>query len=58
MPDSATLKGDAVPLALTVNVPAAVPPATGWKMTAALQLAPAARLPVQVFCVIPNGPLT
>ena len=46
------------PVALTVSVPAAVPPVAGWNITAALQLAPAARLPVQVFCVSPNGPLT
>jgi hypothetical protein len=42
---------------VTVSAPVAVPLAVGSKMTAAVQLAPAARLVEHVFCERTNGAL-
>ena len=55
VPESATVAGVATAAELTVSAPVAEPPALGGKTTEAVQLAPAARLPVQVFCAMLNG---
>ena len=54
VPLSVTLAGVAIEADVTVNVPVSVPVAVGSKTTPTVQLAPAARLVVQVFCVRPN----
>ena len=55
VPESATVAGVATAVELTVSDPEAEPPVLGVKTTEAVQLAPAARLPVQPFCVMLNG---
>ena len=54
-PESATVAGVATALELTVRVPLAEPPMIGAKTIDTVQLAPAAKLPVQPFCVMLNG---
>ena len=55
VPESATVAGVATAAELMVSVPVAGPPVLGAKATATVQLAPAARLPVQPFCVMLKG---
>jgi len=57
VPESATVAGVATAEELTVSAPDEAPPELGWKTTEAVQFAPAARLPVQVFCAMLNGAL-
>ena len=54
VPLSNTVAGVATEAELTVNVPDAAPTAVGRKTTPIVQFAPAARLPVQEFCVTLN----
>ena len=56
VPESATVAGVATAVELMESEPVAEPPAVGEKTTEAVQLAPAARLPVQPFCATLKGP--
>src|SRR5580692_3456588 len=56
VPPSGTVAGVAIADELKINTPVVAPPVVGAKTTPTAQLAPAARLPLQVLCVTLNWP--